>query len=333
MSLKWGIIGCGKISHDFVSSLSSLPKGEHQVVACAARKQESAQDFANSHEITRAYGSYEELVKDAEVQVVYIGAINPQHKDLAKLAISAGKGALCEKPLCINLKETQELVDLARQKKVFLMEGIWSRFFPSYLRLKELLSSGVIGDILQVSAIFGTLLDQKDRCRLKEMGGGTILDIGIYNVQFATLIFGTEKPEKIVAGGHLNSDGVDESTSATLVYKNGRTATLVTHGRVRLPNEAHVVGTKGTIKVPMRFWCPTELETPSGIEKFELPSSDKTFNYSNSVGLCYEADEVRKCMQAGRIESSLMTLDESLAMAGIMEDIRKQVGVVYPQDD
>lgn len=124
MALNWGIIGCGKISHDFVSSLSSLPLGEHVVVGCAARKLESAQEFATAHQIPKAYGSYQELVEDKEVTAVYIGAINPQHKDLCKLAIAHGKGVLCEKPLCINVKQTKELIDIAREKKVFLMEVI-----------------------------------------------------------------------------------------------------------------------------------------------------------------------------------------------------------------
>lgn len=121
-TLKWGILGCGKISHDFTTALSALPPGEHEVIACGARRLESAQEFATSHGIPKAYGSYQELVQDPEISVVYIGAINPQHKDLAKLALTHGKGVLCEKPLCINVKETQELVTCARENKVFLME-------------------------------------------------------------------------------------------------------------------------------------------------------------------------------------------------------------------
>lgn len=189
------------------------------------------------------------------------------------------------------------------------------------------------------------------------MGGGAILDIGVYNIQLISLIFGGERPIKIAAGGHLNEDGVDLSSSATLIYSGGRTATTVAHGRVRMQNEAHIIGTKGMIKVrifklstlnistnhklyahlivqvPMRFWCPTELETPSGIHKFDLPPTDKEFNYANSVGLCYEAAEVRRCIQAGLTESPGMSWEESLVVAEIMEGIRKQVGVIYPQDD
>jgi len=267
------------------------------------------------------------------IQAIYIGTINPTHNGLTKAALTKGKAVLCEKPLGMNVKEVKEVIELAKEKKVFLMEGIWSRCFPAYKSLREELASGSLGEVLHVNAVFGTLLDVKERTSKKEMGGGTILDIGVYNVQLASLVFGGERPLKVLAGGHLNKDGVEESSSASLVYGNGRSATLVTHGRARMSNEAYIVGTKGSIKVPMRFWCPTELETVSkGKLTFELPKTERSFNYANSVGLLYEGDEVRKCLKEGLTESPLMPLDETVVIAEIMEDIRKQVGVVYPQD-
>jgi len=335
MATQWGIFSCGKISHDFVSSLASLPQSEHKVVACAARNLDSAKEFASKHSIAKAYDSYELLAKDPDVQVIYVGAINPQHLGLAKLAIENGKNVLVEKPLCINVKQTKELIDFAREKKVFLMEAIWSRFFPAYQKMREDLANKTIGDILQVSVNFGTILTHKDRCRLKELGGGATLDIGVYCAQFVSFIFGGVRPEKILAAGHLNEDGIDDSASATLIYPGGRTATVIIQGTVKMESEAYACGTKGSIKVPMRFWCPTELVTPTtnGVQQFELPQTEKTFNYANSVGLSYQAQEVRRCIQAGLLESPLMTLDESLVVAEIMESIRKQVGVVYPQDE
>ncbi|CAG7836531.1 unnamed protein product [Allacma fusca] len=329
---RWGIFSAGKISHDFVSALASLPAEEHAVIAVAARSLESAKTFADAHKIPKAYGSYEELAQDPEVQVIYVGAINPQHVTLIKLAINNGKGVLCEKPMCVNVRETQEVVELARAKKVFLMEGIWSRAFPAYHRLRELLDSQEIGDVVQVIINFGTILTHKDRCRLKELGGGAMLDIGVYCVQLCSFIFNGLRPEKIVAAGHLNSDGIDDSSSSTVIYPNGKTATLIVNGTVRMDSVGSIVGTKGTITVPSRFWCPTELITPNGVEKFDLPPSDKTFNYANSVGLSYEAQEVRRCLTSGLLESPLINLDETLVIAEMMESIRKQVGVVYPQD-
>jgi len=328
----WGIISAGKICHDFVTALQILPATEHVVKAVAARKLETAQEFANSHSIPTAYGSYEELTKDPEVEVVYIGAINPQHLSLAKLAISRGKHVVCEKPLCMNVKETQELVQYAREKKVFLMEGIWSRFFPAYNILRDELDAGTIGTVTQVIVSFCSLSASKERCALKELGGGTTLDTGVYCIQLASLAFGGEKPVKILAGGHLNEDGIDESTSATLFYKDGRTATLITNGKAKYESNAVIIGTQGVIQVPFRWWCPTGLITPTKTHNFELPQTEKHFNYSNSVGLCYEAQEVRKCLQKGLTENPLITLNETLLISEIMESIRKQTGVIYAQD-
>ncbi|CAL8142790.1 unnamed protein product [Orchesella dallaii] len=333
MALRWGILGCGKISNDFVSSLTTYSEDQHKVVACAARSFDSAKQFAEKNGISKAYGSYEELVKDPDVQVTYIGSVNNQHLPIAKLAMENGKHVLLEKPMGINVRETKELIELARAKKVFLMEAIWSRFFPAYQRLREELAKGSIGDVVQLTCNFGTLLTHKDRCQLKELGGGTILDIGIYNIQFVSLVMGGQRPEKIIATGTLNEHGVDDGSSTTLIYPNGVTATIVTNGRCKMECDACVYGTKGFLKLPNTFWCPTKLITSNGSEDFELPKlKDRVVNGRNGQGLAYEAEEVRRCLSEGLLESSLMTLDESLLIAEIMESIRKQIGVVYPQD-
>jgi dihydrodiol dehydrogenase / D-xylose 1-dehydrogenase (NADP) len=331
--LRWGILSAGKISHDFVVGTAALPKEEHQVVAVAARSLESAQKFAKVHEIAKAYGSYEELVKDPEIDVVYVGSVNPQHLPLVKLSLNNGKHVLCEKPLGINVKETKEMQALAKSKKLFLMEAIWSRFFPVYQELKKRIDNGSLGDVLQVVVTFGVLISEVDRLKLKELGGGTTLDIGVYCVQFAEFVFG-EKPLKVIAGGHMNVNGVDESTSTTLVFSNGRTATLITHSRVELPNEAFVFGTKKTLKVGAPFWCSTELEEVGGqVHTFPLPQEKLKTNFTNSVGLHYQCHEVRNCILKGALESEVVSHNKTLIIAEIMESIRKQVGVVYPQDD
>jgi len=267
--------------------------------------------------------------------VIYVGAVNPAHISLVKLSLENGKHVLCEKPLGINVRETQEMIDLAKQKKLFLMEAVWSRFFPAYAKLKEEIEKGTIGDVKQVLVTFGCKIADKDRLKFKELGGGSMLDIGIYCVQFASLIMGGEKPLKIIGGGHMNSEGVDESTSTTLVYSGGRTATLVTHTRVLLPNEALAVGTKGTLKLESSFWCPTTLVTPSEKLEFPLPKTTPEglpFNFGNSVGLSFQCHEVRRCIKAGLIESPMVSHNETLLFAEIMESVRKQIGVVYPQD-
>jgi len=266
--LHWGILSTGKISHDFVCSLKN--KTGHKVVACGARTAQSAQDFAKQHFIPKAYGSYLELVMDPQVQVIYIGSISPQHLNLSKLAIEHGKPVLCEKPLCMNVKETRELIEFAREKNVFLMEvsyilycrilpetveyfpqkfkisqGIWSRCFPAYKKLENELNS--IGEIYQVTANFGIPMTWRST-------SGTMLDIGIYCVQFASFVFKGCKPVKIVAAGHLNSDGVDQSSCTVITYENEKTATLITHGKVQFTNDAIIYGTKGTLKVSMHIF-------------------------------------------------------------------------------
>jgi len=330
--LRWGILSAGKISHDFVVAITvGLSKDEHQVVAVAARNLESANTFAKTHHIPKAYGSYDELVNDSEVDVVYIGSINPQHLPLVKLSLNHGKHVLCEKPLGMNVKETKEMLELAKSKKLFLMEAIWSRFFPVYQELRKQIDSGSLGDILQVFVTFGQTMSDVDRLRLKELGGGTALDIGIYCVQFAQFVFG-EKPLKVIAGGHLNADGVDESTSTTLIFSNGRTATLVTHSRVDLPNEAFVIGTKQTLKVRGPFWCPTEMEEVGRLVHYPLPKENMKMNFVNGTGMHYQCIEVRNCILKGELESKVVSHADTLLIAEILESIRKQVGVVYPQD-
>ncbi|XP_071455011.1 trans-1,2-dihydrobenzene-1,2-diol dehydrogenase-like [Hetaerina americana] len=332
MATRWGIASAGKISHDFVTALSTLSPEEHQVVAVAARDLDRCKEFAARHRIPTAYGSYDKLAKDPNVEVVYVGCINPYHKAVSQTMLAAGKHVLCEKPICMNERETRELVNEARERKLFLMEAVWSRCLPAYECLKKELELGVIGDVLQVVVTFGVKLDNVDRVWLKELGGGTTLDIGIYCLQLAMLVFGSKTPCNIKADGHLNANGVDESTSVVITYPRGQTATLVTHARVELPNEALVVGTKGTMKLSSPFWSPTNLSTPEKTRDFYLPSASQPFNFMNSAGLRYEAMEVRRCLQQGLLESPKMTLHDSIKLASLMDEVRRQIGVVYPQE-
>jgi len=331
MATRWGIASCGLISHDFTTAIGTHQPEKHTVVACAARKLEAAQEFAKKHGIEKAYGDYAMLAQDPQVEVVYVGAINPAHLSLAKMFIEAGKAVLCEKPLAMNLKETNELVTLARAKGVFLMEAVWSRCLPAYRALAKELEEGKIGEVKQVIASFGEVIGAP-RMHSKELGGGTILDLGIYTIQLAQLVFGGEEP-LVVGAGHQGEDGCDESTSVTLIYTKGRTATLVTHSRVQLPNNATIIGTKGTITVPKPLWTPLSLETPSGKQEFKLPGpSGHQYNFANSANMAHESDHVRECLLAGLKESPLVSLDETVTMARIMETVRRQVGVTYPQD-
>lgn len=331
MATRWGIAAAGKISHDFVTAVGTLPKNEHEVVAVAARDLSRAKAFAELHGIKNAYDSYAKLAEDKDVEIVYVGTLHPQHLEVAKLMLNHGKHVLCEKPLTMNLKQTTELINLAKSKNLFLMEAIWSRCFPVYEAVKKEIESGSIGEIHQVLVSFGFNMPDVQRLTTKKLGGGTVLDLGIYTIQFASFVFDNEMPKNIRASGFLNNDGVDMSVSATFLYEGSRTATIVTSAFVNLPNEAHILGTKGMIKIP-QFWCPTKVELPSGTVNVPLPEGKHRFNFINSAGLRYEAAEARNCILKGLIESPKVPHSLSLLCAKLEDAVRKEVGVVYDED-
>lgn len=299
----------------------------------AARGLKSAQDFAAKFNIPKAYEGYDSLATDPDIDVVYVGAINPVHLSIVKLLLNNGKNVLCEKPLGMNVKETKEILALAKAKNLFLMEAIWSRLQPAYLKLKEEIDKGTIGKVYQVQADFGFEI-MADRISKKELGGGTMLDLGIYCLQLAQLVYNGEKPYKVLAGGHLNEEGTDQSVSATMLYSEGRTATFQTHAKCNTSCEAVVYGTKGKMKLLFPFWCATKIQLVDGtVQEFTLPEGVAPYNFYNSAGLGFEAQHVRECLLKGLKESPKVTHDETLTISELIEDCRKQVGVVYDQDN
>ncbi|KAI4486921.1 hypothetical protein M0802_012206 [Mischocyttarus mexicanus] len=329
MATRWGIAGAGKISCDFVSAIIS--NENHEVIAVAAKDLSRAITFAEDFNIKKSYDSYTLLAEDKDIEVVYIGTLNTTHYELAKIMLEHGKHVLCEKPLTINAKQTESLIKFAKSKNLFLMEAVWSRFFPLYTIIKQKIEFGSIGEIYQVIIPFGFNLQNIERVNKKSLGGGTILDLGIYCLQFLCMIFDNKMPNTIKAVGVLNEDGVDVSTSTTLLYNENITATILTHSLVTLSNEACIYGEKGTIRVP-NFWCPTELHSPELSIKNPLPETKHKMNFKNSEGLLYEANAVRECLQQGLIEHPLMTHETSILLAKLEDELRKQIGVTYPED-
>ena len=335
MALRWGICGAGLISNDFVVSTKALPAGEHKVVAVGARSLEHAKKFAATHSIPRAYGSYEEVAADDEVDVVYVATINTTHLAVCIMILGKGKPVLCEKPLTMNVRDTETLLKTAQDKGLFLMEALWSRYFPAMVELRRMIREGVIGEVKYANA---TLSFRRKSNPLRgprlvdpKLGGGGILDVGVYALNFASMVFGGETPESIHAWGQLTEEGTDELAAITMIYKGGRIAQLTCGTAYDLPCEAIVCGTKGDVKVPKRFGCPTRLETPSGVKDYPLPETTLPLNYANSTGLRYEAEEVRRCLAEGKKESEVMPHKESLLIAKMMEEAMKQIGVVYYQ--
>jgi dihydrodiol dehydrogenase / D-xylose 1-dehydrogenase (NADP) len=263
MSLRWGICGAGKISHDFVVGLKTRPTAEHSVIAVSARLVESAAEFAALHHVKRHYGSYEELAVDQEVDVVYVGTIHPTHYSCAKLMLQNGKSVVCEKPLTMNVKDTLSLAEMSRDRGMFLMEGMWTRFFPAVSEMRKRINDGHLGEIKSVQANFGfRRKDTSGNSRLDnpKLGGGAVLDVGVYPISLATMVFG-ERPSTIYATGWLTSTGVGEFACITLKYSGERVAQLSCSIGVDLSNDAVVYGTKGKLKLQSPFWCPTKLET------------------------------------------------------------------------
>ncbi|XP_078582563.1 trans-1,2-dihydrobenzene-1,2-diol dehydrogenase-like isoform X1 [Branchiostoma floridae x Branchiostoma japonicum] len=328
---RWGFVSTGRICNDFKVALDTLPREEHQVVAVASRSLETAQKFAQTHNIPAAYGSYAELAAQEDIDVVYIGAIHPQHAPVTTMMLQAGKPVLCEKPMSVNSREARQMIGLAKEKNLFFMEAIKSRFFPAYKEVRETIDSGLVGEVVLVSVCFGKNLPTAGYKQERSIAGGGLLLLGIYPIQFATMVFGGEEPEDITVSGNLTDGGVDETVTIVLKYSHNRMATLVCSTAANFANEAYVYGTEGSVKIPF-FWCPTEVIAPDGTHEFPLPPPEKPLNFENSTGMRFEAMEVRRCLQEGLIESPLMTHAMSLQIAGILDQARKVVGVVYDQD-
>lgn len=334
MVLRWGIVSAGKISHDFVNALNSYPKRSNGnvIVGVAARDPIRAKEFAKTHNIQHVFDSYYAMAVSNEIDVAYIGALNPQHFELAKLYLENGKHVLCEKPLCLNEKQTRTLIQISRTKKLFLMEAVWSRFFPTYAALEQSIKKGNIGDPVFVEVNFGVPIETVDRLRRKDLGGSAILDLGVYVLQFAQFVF-KDEPIKVTAAGDLNDDGVDVVDTVILEYSGGRRAVLNVHSKIKLWNKATVIGSKGHITLNEPFHAPEEIVHADGkVETYPVHASVLPYNFQNSAGLAYEAEEVKRCIEQGLLESPRMTHEDSILLARLEDTIRKQVGVHYDVD-
>lgn len=336
MPLRWGIATVGKISHDFVCALSTLPSSEHVVVAAAARETSAAKEFAEDHQIPKFYGGYESLAKDPEIDVVYIASVNSKHYELSRMMLDHGKHVLCEKPLSVNSKQTQALLKYAKNKGLFFMEAIWSRYFPSYIYLKEQIKNGALGEVTEVDVEFGFPLTEVEIVRYgpesKQLGGGTILDLGVYTIQVSLWAF-DDNPINIEATGQLGPYGVDIEMKGKLTFPNGGVAKIRTSATEGLRNSAIIKGTKGTIEL-YDFWCPVKLkDSDDKIIEWSLPTPKWDCVLLNSCGMRFEASEVKRCIDAGLLESPSVSHQESARISKIQDSLRSQLGVKMPEDD
>ncbi|KAH8281390.1 hypothetical protein KR054_000267 [Drosophila jambulina] len=333
-NLNWGIAAAGRITQDFVTALGTVEKSRHNVVAVADVDGQRAQEFAQRNQIPRHYDGFDALALDREVDVVYVGTLNPFHHAVVHLMLSRGKHVLCETPMCLSLDQAKELYALAEQRGVFLMEdnsfpGMWSRFFPSYDRLREHLNSDIIGEVTQVKVQHGFRLSHMERVCNRSLGGSILLDIGIYALQLGQFVFGVSPVKILPSGTHLNKERVDVQGEFMLDYGDGRRLTALVTGLENLENDAVITGTKGEIKLS-NYWSCTQMTRSNGPpESWPLPRAKFDFHYTNTCGLRYEAEEVRRCIEKRLLESPKFTHAESLELIAITDEMRRQMGVTY----
>jgi len=323
--IQWGIIGTGGIAEKMVEGLSMLP--DAKIVAIASRKIERAQAFALKHRIETAYGRYEELARDPGVDVVYVATPHPFHCENTLMCLEGGKAVLCEKPLAMNEKELLRMISKAREKGLFLMEALWTRFLPSIVRTLELIGSGELGDVRHIKSDFGVKrdFDPLHRAFNKELGGGSLLDLGIYPLFLTLLLWG--EPDLISAVPDIGPTGVDESLALTLKYNDGRIASLFSSFTVNSTVETHVCGTRGRLKLNRWWFSPVKLELARG------EGDTRTIDpHAVGNGYNYEAEEVMSCMRTGKKESILLPLAFSLQLIRLMDKIRKEIGLRYAAD-
>ncbi|AZO95832.1 Gfo/Idh/MocA family oxidoreductase [Halocella sp. SP3-1] len=323
--INWGIIGTGNIAHQFAEGLSILP--DVNIAGVASRSEERAKEFADCFNIQHSYSSYQELVLEQGIDVIYIATPHTYHKDNTIMCLKAGKPVLCEKPFAVNLTEAEEMVSLARSKNIFLMEAMWTRYFPVMEKVREWLAEGLIGEVKWLEADFGINKPVKPSGRLYnlELGGGALLDVGIYPVSLASMVFGRQ-PSSIKAAAEIGETGVDEQTAVIFKYKQGKMAQLSCAIRTKTREEACITGTRGYIVIP-------EFHSPSSARVYREGKVIKEFEQPlEGNGLNYEAAEVNKYLRSGKKESAVMPLKESLNVMETLDKIRDKINLRYPAD-
>lgn len=329
---KWGILGPGTIANSFVQGLKVLDHAEVAAVGAYPAELESGKLFAQKYEIPTCYESYEALIDDKNIDIIYISALNPAHKKYSMMALESGKNVLCEKPLAINAKDAKDIVDCAKTNNRFLMEGMWTKFLPVTVSVREWISTGLIGEVRQFKSDFCFRCDWNPNNRLLslELGGGALMDVGIYNIAYANMVYNS-LPKKITHDAYIGPTGIDEQSCAILQYKNGELATILQAVRTPSPSpelgDAWIIGTEGHIYLP-GFWhgksATVRLNGKDPIT-YDFPFEASGYN-------C-EAEEVMRCIREGRLQSDIHTHESSLSTLNIMDGIRQDWGIKFPFED
>jgi len=324
--IRWGILGTGNIAGSFATGLQSVE--DAQLVAVGSRTKGTADVFGDRFNIARRHASYDALAGDKEVDAIYVATPHSYHKENSILCLEAGKAVLCEKPFAINIGEAEKIVACARERGIFLMEAMWTRFLPALVQVRQWLSDGAIGEVRMLAADFGFRANVNPDGRLfnPSLGGGGLLDVGIYPVSLASLVF-AEQPSRISGLADIGDTGVDEQGAMVLGYDSGQIAILYCAVRTNTPMEATIMGTEGSIRIESPFWkaaSATLSVNGKDLVRTELPFEGNGYNY--------EAADVGRCLRAGLLENETMPLEETLGIMRTLDSIRAHWGLRYPAD-
>ncbi len=322
---RWGILGTGSIAHLFANGLKSAADAE--LIAVGSRSQGAADKFADEFNVPNRHSSYADLANDPQVDAIYVSTPHPFHKENALLCLQAGKAVLGEKPFAMNAREGEMMIELAHTRQIFLMEAMWTRFLPAIVKVRELLAEGVIGEVRMLNADFGfrTEFNPKGRLFDPTLGGGALLDVGVYPVSLASMIFG--EPTRIVSMADLGQTGIDEQSAIIFGYGQGQLALLSSAVRTNTPQEAVLNGTRGQIRIHTPWWRASRLTLSingQADQQIDVPYEGNGYNY--------EAEEVGRCLRAGQTESAVMPHAETLSILRTMDRIRAQWLLKYPME-
>lgn len=323
--VRLGILGTGNMARQFALGLRHTR--EVELMAIGSRHPETALRFATEFDVPKHFASYEALASDPAIDLVYVATPHSCHLDNSLMCLDAGKAVICEKPFAINASEASLIIEKAREKRLFLMEAMWSRYIPAVVRLRELLAEKAIGNVQLMIAggAFMPAFDPTAYLFRPELGGGVLLDAGVYLVSMASMVFGS--PDKILATGKLGRSGVDEHDAILLQHGNGAIASLYISLRASASPEITLLGDRGRILVHAPLFAPPRLTVSitGAVEEtvgFPFPGN----------GYQFEALEAARCIRAGHTESSIMPLDETLSIMQTMDQIRSQIGLKYPME-
>lgn len=326
--IRWGILGTGNIARKFAAGLKMLP--DAALVAVGSRRRETAEAFGARCGAAHRHASYAALAADPDVDVMYVATPHPLHCENTLLCLDAGKAVLCEKPFALNAAQAQVMIDRARARELFLMDAVWTRFLPVMGKVRELLAAGALGEVRLLDADFGFRAEFDPASRLFDpaLGGGGLLDVGIYPVQLASMVFGGP-PTQIAALARLAATGVDEQAALLFGYTGGRMAQLSCATRTTTHHEASIYGTEARLRLPAPWWRGDRI----ALYRSPSPRPDKVFRCRmKGNGYNYEAAAVMACLRAGQRESAIMPLDETLQLMQTLDAIRAQWGMKYPME-